>query len=73
MERILMFIKPRNKTSHSFILNQMDYNGGALTTQAEAIRNRETQYNISKRFYTLRFNGFKRIELCAAGFALRLL
>lgn len=50
MERILMFIKPRNKTSHSFIFNGMDYMG-ALTTQAEAIRNRETQY-VSERFYS---------------------
>lgn len=48
MERILMFIKPRNKTSHSFILNRMDYMG-ALTTQAEAILNREIQY-IFERF-----------------------
>lgn len=45
-----MFIKPRNKTSHSFIFNWMDYMG-ALTTQAEAILNRETQY-ISERFYS---------------------
>lgn len=48
-----MFIKPRNKTSHSFIFNRMDYMG-ALTTQAEAILNREIQY-IFERFYSAFF------------------